>query len=59
MIKGYKSWIYLVCLYEYGLIVGISACFDNKQSANELANRLKDDTDPTIDYRVVKRALLN
>lgn len=58
MINGYKSWIYLVCLYEYGLIIGISGCFDNEESANKLAKHLKDDMDPTIEYRVVKRALL-
>lgn len=58
MINGYKSWIYLVCLYEYDLIVGISSCFDNEKSANEFAKHLKDDINQTLDYRVVKRALL-
>ncbi|WWD11025.1 hypothetical protein CPL00134L_CDS0030 [Escherichia phage Phagiculus] len=58
MINGYKSWIYLVCLYNNGLIAGVSSCFDNEKSANEFVRQMKDDIGPTLDYMIVKRALL-
>lgn len=54
-----KCWIYLVCCYYYDSLNGISACFDSEELANEFADHLKENMDPTINYRVVKRALLN
>lgn len=53
-----KCWIYLVCCYYYDSLNGISACFDNEESALEFASNLKEYADQAIDYRVVKRALL-
>lgn len=54
----YKGWIYLVCCYYYNSLNGISACFDSEELANEFANHLKENMDPALNYRVVKRALL-